>query len=185
MDLILLQPGDPQAFTGHADPALAERLAGGGWADSVIDPARCVVLSSVQHGVKLSMTTDVSTNARNVGRPSLTDMTLVKPVDDSSGRLYDLCLRAQPLGEGPDKPTWVCVLRGSDSAPLVVYALRDALISEIDFRADPGGPPSEQLKLSFTEILVSHSVPAIEGRPKIAAGWSVARSRAIGAFTRG
>jgi type VI secretion system secreted protein Hcp len=187
MDLILLQPGDPQAFAGHADPALAARLAGGAWEDSVIDPARCIVLSSLQNAVRLSLTTDISTNARSVGRPSLSEITCVKPTDDMSGRLYDFCLRAQPLGEGADQPTWICILRDIDgvAAPVMVCALRDALISEIDFRADDQGRPCEQLKLNFTEILWTHSVPSANGRPKIAAGWSVARSRPISAFTRG
>lgn len=187
MDLILLQPGDPTALAGHADPALAERLAGGGWEDSVIDPARCVALVSVHHGMKLSLATDISTSARTVGRPSLTEFTCVKRVDQTSARLYDLCLRARPLGEGADKPTYICVLRGSEgvAAPMMVYALRDTLISEIEFQSHPEDIPTEQFKLSFTEILWSHTVPAATGKPNILAGWSVARNRPIAAFTRG
>ena len=187
MDLILLQPGDPEALGGHADPALAERLAGGGWEDSVIDPARCIALLSVQQGMKLSLATDISTSARTVGRPSLTEFTCSKQVDQTSARLYDLCLRARPLGEGPDKPTYVCVMRGAEgaAAPLMVYALRDTLISEIELQTHPDGGPTEQFKLNFTEILWSHTVPATQGKPYIIAGWSLARNRPIGAFTRG
>lgn len=187
MDLILLQPGDPQALAGYADPALAERLAGGGWEDSVVDPGRCIALTSVQHGMKLALAADLSTGARTVGRPSLAEMTCVKPADQTSARLYDFCLRARPLGEGPDQPTYVIVLRGSEgvAAPLMVCALRDALISDIEFRADAEGRPTEQLKLNFTEILWSHTVPSATGRANIVAGWSVARNRPIGAFTRG
>lgn len=187
MDLILLQPGDPEALAGHADPALAERLAGGGWEDSVIDPARCIALTSVHHGMKLALATDISTSARTVGRPSLSELTCVKHIDQTSARLYDLCLRARPLGEGPDRPTYICILRATEgaAAPVMVYVLRDTLISEIEAQTHPDGPPTELFRLSFTEILWSHTVPAAEGKPRIIAGWSVARNRPIGAFTRG
>jgi type VI secretion system secreted protein Hcp len=186
MDLILLQPGDPQALAGYVDPALADRLAGGGWGDSVVDPARCVALTSVQHGMKLALATDISTNARTVGRPSLGELACAKQVDQTSARLYDMCLRARALGEGPDKPTYVIVLRGEGgvAAPLIVYALRDALISEIELKTDAPEGPLERFKLSFTEILWSHTVPAATGKPNITAGWSVFRNRPILAFTR-
>lgn len=187
MDLILLQPGDPEALAGHADPALAERLAGGGWKDSVIDPAGCIALTSVHQGMKLSLATDISTSARTVGRPSVTEFTCIKHVDQTSARLYDLCLRARPLGQGPDRPTYICVLRGSEgvAAPVMIYALRDTLISEIEFQTHPDGAPTERFKLNFTEILWSHTVPAAQGQPRVIAGWSIARNRSIGAFTRG
>lgn len=187
MDLILLQPGDPEALAGHADPALVARLAGGGWEDSVIDPARCIALVSVQQGMRLSLTTDISTSARTVGRPSVTEFTCVKHVDQTSARLYDLCLRARPLGQGADQPTYICVLRGSEgvAAPLMVYALRDVLISDIEFQTHADQAPTERLRLNFTEILWSHTVPATQGKPNVLAGWSVARNRPIAAFTRG
>jgi type VI secretion system secreted protein Hcp len=59
---------------------------------------------------------------------------------------------------------------------IMTFALRDALVSEIQFQAHPDDMPTEQFKLNFTEIVWRY-----EAGP--ASGWSLARNRPIAQLT--
>jgi len=188
MDLILLQPGDPKIFDGTHD-----------WKDggSLIDPellgpgvniGQCLELVSVHQGLKLQTTSDVSNSQRTSGRPTVTDFTCVKHVDETSVRLYEHCLKAEPLGTGPDMPTRIYVLRSPADkvATLMTLTLRDALVTSIEFQSDANDIPTERLTLSFTEVLwhfTRHDADAPKSDGSISSGWSIARNRAIGELT--
>jgi type VI secretion system secreted protein Hcp len=169
MDLILLRPGDPALFPGRD---------GGSVITTIPDAGQCIELVSLHQGMKQQVTTDVSNSARTSGRPIITEFTCVKYVDQVSVKLYDYCLRAKPLGEGKDRPTTLYIVRnsGDQATTIMTFALRDALISEIQFQSHPDDMPTEQFKLNFTEILWSYGSQA-------AAGWSLARNRPIAQFT--
>lgn len=198
MDLILLQPGNPDIFG-----KLGNSWTDGGtliqnkWegikaantnGDLEFDGTHCIELVSVHQGMKQQVTTDVSNSARTSGRPIITEFTCVKYVDKLSVKFYEYCLRAQPLGINEDQPTkiFICRNSGDKVANIITIALRDAIISEIQFQSHPNDMPTEQFKLNFTEILWTYSVQAanMQNAGNISSGWSLARNRPIGQFTK-
>ena len=188
MDLILLEPGDPELVFGKA-PGAANNCIDAIWRDgsSLRDVGQCIELVSLHQGMKQQVTTDVSNSARTSGRPVISEFTCTKYVDQTSVKLYELCLGARPLGAGPGQPTRLYIARssGDKTNNIITIALRDALISEIQLQTHPDDMPTEQFKLSFTEILWTYSVQQADGQPasQQATGWSLARNRPIGAFT--
>ena len=191
MDLILLEPGDSAALFGNdtGDWAAGGSLIDPVWRDAhgLKNLGPCFELVSMHQGMKQQVTTDVSNSARTSGRPVITEFTCVKYVDKTSVKLYDMCLRAQPLGVGLQQPTKLYIARnsGDKTANIMTVLLRDALISEIQFQTHPNDMPTEQFKLNFTEILWEYSTPIGDTRTpgKTMSGWSLARNRPITAFT--
>lgn len=191
MDLILLEPGDSDAVFGKE---LNGWKTGGSlidntWrdTDALKDLGRCMELVSMHQGMKQQMTTDVSNSARTSGRPVITEFTCVKYVDKTSVKMYDMCLRALPLGVGKEQPTKLYIARnsGEQTANLMTIWLRDAMLSEIQLQTHPDDMPTEQFKLSFTEILWHYTVQMADTKilGKRSAGWSLARNRPITQFT--
>jgi type VI secretion system secreted protein Hcp len=187
MDLILLQPGDTRIFADLLKDRDGPPAIDNAWRDTGLDLGACIELVSVHQGMKQQITTDVSNSARTSGRPIVSEFTCVKYVDQSSVKFYEYCLRAQPLGTGPQQPTLLYILRnsGGATANIMSFALRDAIISEIQLQSHPDDMPTEQFKLNFTEILWTYTVqsPADEPGGKLSAGWSLARNRPITGFS--
>lgn len=191
MDLLLLEPGDTAAVFGSEtnDWPTGGSLIDNVWRDSDAfkDLGQCMELVSMHQGIKQQMTTDVSNSARTSGRPVVTEFTCVKYVDQTSVRLYDMCLRAQTLGSGDKQPTKLYIARNSrdKAANLMTIWLRDAMISEIQLQTHPDDMPTEQFKISFTEILWHYAVQTADSKilGTRSAGWSLARNRPITAFT--
>jgi type VI secretion system secreted protein Hcp len=191
MDLILLEPGDTNAVFGteENDWDTGGSLIDDQWRDkdALNGIGQCLELVSMHHGMKHQMAADLSNSARTSARPAITEFTCVKYVDKTSVRLYDMCLRAQPLGTGAGQPTKLYIARnsGDQTANIMTIWLRDAMISELQLQTHPDDMPTEQFKLNFTEILWHYTVQkadtAILG--KRTAGWSLVRNRPITAFT--
>lgn len=188
MDLILLQPGDADVFTGLPTATSGESLIeGSAWGASELKLGSCIELVSIHQGMKQQITTDLSNAARTSGRPVMTELTCVKYVDPTSVKLYDYCLRAKSLGSDKNNPTKIHILRRSSDQleNIMTFQLRDAIVSEIQFQSHPNDMPTEQFKLNFTEILWSYSVlhPDSGATDKLASGWSISRNRPIAQFT--
>ena len=119
--------------------------------------------------------------------PVITEFTCVKYVDQTSVKLYDYCLRAETLGSGKDEPTMLFIARnsGDRTGNIMTFALRDAIISEIQFQSHPNDMPTEQFKLNFTEILWTYTIQDVDMSTKgsIHKGWSIMHNRPIGSFT--
>ncbi|MBV8034266.1 type VI secretion system tube protein Hcp [Roseateles sp.] len=114
MDLILFQPGDSGVFAGPNSFSQGGSLIDGKkWMGDSIKLGPCIELVSVHNGMKQQVTTDVSTSARTSGRPVITELTYVKYVDKTSVKMYEYCLRAQPLGVSDKNPPFLCILRNS------------------------------------------------------------------------
>lgn len=182
MDLILLQPGDSDIFGGKDAGSLIDNV----WRDKILDlAAPCMELVSVHQGMKQQITTDVSNQARTSGRPIITEFTCVKYVDSSSVAMYDHCLRAKTLDSDPSKPTKIYIARnsGDKTANIITMALRDTIISEIQFQSHPDDMPTEQFKLNFTEILWTYTLQDVQlGTPgNRQSGWSIKHNRPLGA----
>lgn len=182
MDLILLQPGNSDIIGKKSSTYIDDT-----WRDNILQFGLCMELVSIHHGMKQQITTDVSNKARTSGRPIITEFTCVKYVDQTSVKLYDYCLRAATLGSGKDKPTKIYIARnsGDKTANIMTMALRDAIISEIQFQSHPDDMPTEQFKLSFTEILWTFTIQDVDmSTPgSVHSGWSVMHNRPIGNFT--
>lgn len=187
MDLILLQPGDPK-FLGGVSVRKGKSAPHGGasLSDAKSLPA-CLELVSLHHGMTLPLAPEKSPATRPKVRPVLTEFTCVKYVDGASAKLYEHCLAAKPLGRGAKQPTLLHVLRnsGDQTVPVLTFSLRDALVTEVQFQTHPDDMPTEQFKLSFTEILWTYASRSADGTPtrKTTAGWSITRNRSIRAFT--
>ena len=191
MDLILLEPGDTNAVFGTEknDWATGGSLIDDQWRDkdALNGIGQCLELVSMHQGMKQQMTTDVSNSARTSGRPIITEFTCVKYVDKTSVKLYDMLLRAQPLGTGTAQPTKLYIARnsGDQTANIMTIWLRDAMISELQLQTHPDDMPTEQFKLNFTEILWFYTVQLADTKilGKRTSGWSLARNRPITQFT--
>lgn len=197
MDLILLQPGDPGVFGKDAtnswkDGGSLVQYTKDDYDENLKDVGDgtkkpCIELVSVHQGMKQQVTTDVSNSARTSGRPVITEFTCVKYVDKTSVKFYEYCLRAQPLGKDKDHPTmiYICRSSGDKVANILTIALRDAIVSEIQFQSHPDDMPTEQFKLNFTEVLWTYTVQKAntERAGSLASGWSLARNRHIGTLT--
>ncbi len=183
MDLILLQPGNADVFGGANGWDNGGSLIDDVWRGD-LKIGQCLELVSIHQGMKQQVTTDVSNSARTSGRPVITEFTCVKYVDKTSVKFFDYCLRAEPLGAGKDQPTILYILRnsGDKTGNILTIALRDALITEIQFQSNPNDMPTEQFKLNFTEILWTYTVQKADAKSagNLSAGWSIARNRPIG-----
>lgn len=187
MDLILLQPGDTKVFPSANGWTTGGSLIDDQWRAADVKLGQCIELVSVHQGMKQQVTTDVSNSARTSGRPVITEFTCVKYVDKTSVKLYDYCLRAETIGKDKTNPSFIYILRnsGDKTANIITFALRDALISEIQFQSHPDDMPTEQFKLNFTEVLWTYNVQLADMKTlgKITTGWSLAHNRPIAQFT--
>lgn len=192
MDLILLRPGNPESIFGADDSntrTTSDRLMDKPDLTGDLQKSfgQCIELVSIHQGMKQPMTTDVNNSARTSGRPVITEFTCVKYLDETSVKLYEACLRAEPIGKGADHPTRIYILRniGDKTVNTLTIELRDALVSEIQFQSHPDDMPTEQFKLNFTEILWTYTLQNAENLPagNRTSGWSVSRNRPIGRFT--
>ena len=197
MDLILLEPGDQSIFweknsftTGGSLINPNAPNVSAPWNTSAFTKNSCIELVSIHQGMKQQITTDVSNSARTSGRPVVTEFTCVKYVDKLSVKFYDYCLRAATLGKGPTNPTMIYICRNSGDVllNLMTFALKDTLISEIQMQSHPNDMPTEQFKLSFTEVTWTFTVQNndMSAGGNITTGWSLARNAPIGGkFTGG
>ncbi|NJK42386.1 MAG: type VI secretion system tube protein Hcp [Aquincola sp.] len=187
MDLIILRPGNPDIIGSESGSPSSTHINDGTWRDPIFKFDKCLELVSVHQGMKQQITTDVSNKARTSGRPIITEFTCVKYVDQTSVKLYDYCLRADTLGSGPDNPTMIYIARSSGDrlGNILTFALRDAIISEIQFQSHPNDMPTEQFKISFTEILWTYTVQDVDMSTvgSIQKGWSIMHNRPIGTFS--
>jgi type VI secretion system secreted protein Hcp len=192
MDLILLQPGNPDLLQANNS---ANTFQNGGnlidtsaWQkDAVLPREQCIELASIHQGMKQQGITDLVNGAHASHRPVITEFTCVKYVDKTSVLFYEFCLQAKPIGKGIDQPTRIYIARnsGDTTANILTIELRDAIISEIQFQSHPDDMPTEQFKLNFTEILWTYHVQkpdASVGSP-IRAGWSITHNRSIDKFS--
>ena len=183
MDLILLKPGDDTVLPSGNSWEAGGSLIDDKWRQNPpIDiKDNHIELVSIHQGLKQQMTTDVSNSARTSGRPVITEFTCVKYVDKSSVNFYDRCLRAKPLDKKGSPPTVIHIARnsGENTANIMTFWLRDAMISEIQLQSHPDDMPTEQFKLSFTEIIweftVQNTDTSVGGN--VTSSWSIAHNR--------
>jgi type VI secretion system secreted protein Hcp len=166
MDLILLQPGDPDIVYLPANPridGLPAAVVGG------FDPGLCVQLTAFGQDLKAPTSATA---------PPAVAFTVVKPVDALSVKLYEFCLRARPLGAGHERPSYLH--RVSNGLLMFSIALRDAVITDIQLQGQADGSTTERLTLNPSEMLWTYRDQT--GGP-LHTGWSVLQNRPIASFT--
>jgi type VI secretion system secreted protein Hcp len=165
MDIILLQPGEPDLVYPPAVPridGLPAAVIGG------FDPGLCVPLIAFGQDLKAPA---------SVTAPPAAAFTVVKPVDALSVKLYEFCLRAKPLGEGRERPTYLH--RVSNGVLMFTVALRDAAITDIQLQGQADGSTVERLTLNPTEMLWTY----YSGAGTLHTGWSTLLKEPIASFT--
>jgi type VI secretion system secreted protein Hcp len=171
MDLFLLQLGEPDFLP----PGMYPKIPGLPPTDEVFDPSLCVKLTAFSQDLKPQATAG----------PQAAVFTLVKPVDALSVRLYEYCMQGRPLGAGPNRPTYVHVLRDlGGPAPLAMtLSLRDPLVVGLQLQSGPDGAATETITLTVSEALWLYRLAADGGQGTLRAGWSVAQNKPIISFT--
>ena len=148
-------------------------LAKKGWSDVVLIERKELTSGSTWHAAGLLPLFNLSYSVGQIHKYSV--------------KLYDYCLRAESIGKGAANPSLIYVLRnsGDKTCNIITFALRDAIVSEIQFQSHLDDMPTEQFKLNFTEILWTYSVQSADMQSKgnVAAGWSLTRNRPITQFT--
>ena len=165
MDIILLQPGDPDIVYRPAIPridGLPAAVIGG------FDPSLCVPLIAFGQDLKAPASATA---------PPATAFTVVKSVDALSVKLYEFCLRARPLGVGHDRPSYLH--RVSDGVLMFSIALRDAVIADIQLQGQADGTTVERLTLTPSEMLWTY----YDAAGTLHTGWSTLRNGPIASFT--
>lgn len=168
MDIILLQPGDPDIVYSPAKPridGLPAAVIGG------FDPSLCVQLTAFGQELKAPASATA---------PPAAAFTVIKPVDALSVKLYEFCLRTRPLGEGHDRPSYLH--RVGNGALMFSVALRDAVITDIQLQSQADGSTTERLTLNPSEMLWTYYDQALGGEP-LRTGWSTLQNRPIISFT--
>ncbi len=166
MDIILLQPGDPDIVYTPAVPRIDGLPAGviGGF-----DPRLCVPLTAFGQDLKAPASATT---------PPAAAFTLIKPVDALSVKLYEFCLRGLPLGQGRERPSWLH--RVSDGVLALSIALRDAVITDIQLQSQADGSTVERVTLTPSEMLWTYHIPM---GGTLFTGWSTLQNRPIASFT--
>jgi len=110
-----------------------------------------IELNSLQLGVGRAISMSVGNAAnRASGKPSISEITVTKSMEDSSAGLLTEALS----GAKGKKVVIKVVESGTTLKEYVSYELEDTLVSAYSVSTG-GGAPSESLSLSFTKILVS------------------------------
>ena len=111
-----------------------------------------IELTSMQFGVgrHVSMDTGNASN-RLHGRPSISEITVSKSLDDASSGLMKEALSGD---KGKDVEIHVVETSSKQLTEYVTYTLKDVLVSAYSVSTG-GGVPSESISLSFAEIEVA------------------------------
>lgn len=165
MDIILLQPGEPEIIARWAIPKLDGMPAAvpGGF-----DASLCVQLTAFGQDLKAPISS----------APPVAAFTVIKPVDALSVKLYEFCLRAKPLGVGRMQPTYLHRVSGGVLA--LSIALREAVITDIQLQTQPDGSTVERVTLTPSEMLWTYYEP---NGQTLHSGWSVLHNQPIASFT--
>ncbi len=104
---------------------------------------------SFSHAVAMQMTSDVSNQERTSGKPNVQDFTISKYMDKASPMLNQACCEGMKMGDCK-------VTIGRNEAglvmPLMVYTLKEVMVSSISAASSGGDKPAETVTLNFTAI---------------------------------
>lgn len=104
---------------------------------------------SYSHGVSMQVTGDTTNTDRTSGRPNHSDFHLTKYVDKTTPALNENCSGGKNVGE-----VTITIGRndGEDFLELLVYKLKDVVISSVSVGGGGGDKPVESLSLNYSSI---------------------------------
>lgn len=109
-----------------------------------------IEVDNFNFGIGRAITMEAGAMAnREASRPSLSEVTVSKALDASSGGLFKASVTGD---EGVLIEIHVVQTGANNVEKYAVYKLEDAIISSYSVNASAGGPPQESLSLSFAKI---------------------------------
>ncbi|MBL1278381.1 MAG: type VI secretion system tube protein Hcp [Ectothiorhodospiraceae bacterium] len=115
---------------------------------------QCVEINTMEFGVKRPIRMEVGKMAnREVGKPSLSTVTLTKTADNSVAALF----KEAVSGSSGKKATLNVVRTGSDKVETFLeYTLYDCLINSYRIMAIGDEEPQENISLSFSQCEITY-----------------------------
>ena len=109
-----------------------------------------IEVDSMNFGVGRAITMEAGAMSnREATRPSISEVTVSKPLDASSGGLF----KSSVTGDAGVKVDIHVVQTGASAVEkYATYALEECIISSYSVSASAGGPPQESMSLSFAKI---------------------------------
>jgi len=109
-----------------------------------------IEVDSMSFGVGRSISMQAGAMAnREASRPSISEVTITKPLDAASGGLF----KASVTGDSGVKVEIHVVQTGAEKVEkYAVYKLEDVIMSSYSVSASAGGAPQESISLSFAKI---------------------------------
>ena len=109
-----------------------------------------IEVDSMSFGVGRSITMQAGAMSnREASRPSISEVTVTKPLDAASGGLF----KASVTGDSGVVVEIHVVQTGADKVEkYAVYKLEDVIMSSYSLSASAGGAPQESISLSFAKI---------------------------------
>ncbi len=109
-----------------------------------------IEVDSMSFGVGRSITMQAGAMAnREASRPSISEVTITKPLDAASGGLF----KASVTGDAGVPVEIHVVQTGADNVEkYAVYKLEDVILSSYSISAVAGGAPQESISLSFAKV---------------------------------
>lgn len=130
---------------------------------------------SYSHGVSIQVTGDTTNSERTSGRPNHQDFHLTKYVDQATPALNQNCSAGKNLGE-----VTVTVGRNDQEKflELLVYTLKDVVISSVSVGGGGGDKPVESFSLNYSSIKWQYTKQDLAGNKKgqELGSWNVAKN---------
>jgi type VI secretion system secreted protein Hcp len=127
-----------------------------------------IELLSYSHGVSQQITGDQSNQKRTSGKPNHQDFTVTKYMDLATCSLIDYCDQAKPI---PDVKVIVGQNEEGKTNQIMVYEMKNALVSSYSVGGGGGGKPQETVTLNYTSIAWTY-------KPQQAAGSATGQTSA-------
>lgn len=140
--------------------------------------ADTIILDSMSNGVSLPLTTDMANTERAMGRPSFSEISVSKSIDQSTPALYSACAAGTKLG---DVTIHVGRNESGKFMPLLKYTLNNTMVSSINTGVSGGG--ADNLSLSYSKIAIEYTQQGVTGDKAGTAsfGWDLAKNAPVAA----
>jgi type VI secretion system secreted protein Hcp len=136
-----------------------------------------IELLSFSHGVAMQITGDISNTERTSGKPNHQDFTIRKYLDQASPILNEACCKGDTF-----KTAVITVGRNDKGAvlPLIVYTLKNVILSSISIGGGGGDKPVETVTMNYNHITwVFDSQKGEGGREgQVKTAWDLAKNTA-------
>jgi len=135
-----------------------------------------IELLSFSHGVAMQITGDISNSERTSGKPNHQDFTVTKYLDQASPKLNEACCKGDVF-----KSAILVVARNDKGSvlPLIVYTLKNVVLSSISVGGGGGDKPVETVTMNYNHITWDFHHQKAEGSESghVATLWDLAKNK--------